>query len=53
MFYKLKKRNDQFHKEEIIELTKGSLYLDSECKHYEPLVGKNIELAYAYRKRSK
>ncbi len=51
--YKLRKRKDKCHQDEILTLTKGTLSLDSEYKHYEPLAGKNIDLAYAYRKRSK
>ena len=48
--YKLRKRKDLEHKEEIANLTEGLLKLDSEHTHYEPLAGKKIDLAYAYRK---
>lgn len=48
--YKLKKRKDGWHQEEIKELTNNKLILDSEYKHYKPLAGKCIDLAYAYKK---
>lgn len=51
--YKIKKKNDLWHLKEINELTKGFLRLDHEYKHYEPLAGKKVDLAYSYRKRSK
>ena len=51
--YKIKKKNDLWHLKEINELTKGFLRLDHEYKHYEPLAGKKIDLAYSYQKRSK
>lgn len=51
--YKTKKKNDIWHLEEINELTKGNLILDKECDHYEPLLGRNKELAYSYKKSIK
>lgn len=51
--YKIKKKCDLWHRQEIMELTKGSLKLDHEYKHYEPLAGKSVDLVYSYRKRSK
>ena len=51
--YKIKKKSDLWHRQEIMELTKGSLKLDHEYKHYEPLAGKSVDLVYSYRKRSK
>ena len=49
--YKIKKKNDVWHLNEIKELTTGSLKLDNEVKHYEPLVGRRVDLAYSYKKK--
>lgn len=48
--YKTSHKISNFHFEERDILTKNKLVLDKEFKYYEPLAGKEIELAYSYRK---
>ena len=49
--YKIRKRNDLWHKEEIKQLTSGLLKLDKEYSYYEPFFGDRKELAYSYKKK--